>query len=143
MNAKQNTRAIRTDTIIFIIATIVSIGLLYFAVTGFKAHIFLSLICILISCAILYLMISLFANLVDVRKITEYISGQTEFAIADFAFAMNKSYDEAIVILKRVIGLKYFIGYIDSANEMLIMEGSSNYKVKDYVTYLDTIAKKD
>lgn len=143
MNSKQSNRAIRTDTIIFIVGSIVSVGLLYFAFSGFKAHIFLSLICILIGFAILYLMISLFANLVDVRKITEYINGQTEFAIADFAFAMNKSYDEATVILKRVIGLKYFIGYIDSGNEMLIMEGSSNYNVKDYVSYLDMIAKKN
>ncbi len=143
MNSKQSNRAIRTDTIIFIVASIISVGLLYFAFSGFKAHLFLSLICILIGCAILYLMISLFANLVDVRKITEYISGQSEFAIADFAFAMNTSYDEAIVILKRVINLKYFIGYIDSAGEMMIMQSSSKYNVKDYVTYLDMIAKKN
>ena len=127
----QNGR-ISANRVLSIIAALAGIYLGYYSIQQFSGSVLYGLTYLLIGFLFFSLTIKITIDLERTQRVMNIMLGSDDMDFSEFMKHVDKSKDEAYLILQSAFRGKYIIGYLDGPTDTILLKTSMMFNEKEY-----------
>ena len=131
-NANIQNGRISASRVLSILAALAGIYLVYYSILQFSGSVLYGLTYLLVGFLFFSLTIKVTIDLARTQRIINIMLDSDDMDFSEFMKHVDKSKDEAYLILQSAFRGKYLIGYLDGPTDTILLKTSMMFNEKEY-----------